>query len=887
MPLQAGTALGHYTITAPLGAGGMGEVYRARDTKLDREVAIKVLPEGFAADRERVARFEREAKSLAALNHPNIATIHGFEQDADTHFLVMELVEGEDLAERLERGPVPVVEAIALFVQIAEGLEAAHEKGIIHRDLKPANLKVSANGRVKILDFGLATAMEPPAAVGGTDMSQSPTMTAAATMRGEIMGTAAYMSPEQARGEPVGKQTDIWAFGCVLGEVLAGRRIFEGEDTVSVLSSVLRQEIDFDDLASGIPYGVRRVVESCLQRSQHDRLRDAGDASLMLRSALERGADDPPVQTGKPSRVFLAGIAVAALVVGALGTLAVQRLQSRPESPQQVRILDIAPPEGDFAHHPAPAISPDGTRVAFWLPEGKDGSVLWLRDLETGAVRELSPTMTRLAGSGVFALPPFWSPDGEALGYFADSSLYRLDLDSETPIELAPTTNPRGGTWSRRDEILFVDNVQSSPKLVSALGGDIEEVVLERDSTLKTWPVFLPDDEHFLITAGGGEIGDEAWLANLEGQVVSVLDTIESRLDFANGYVFFVDRDTLFARRLDLAAAELSESRHRIVDGVGFSDGGGWARSFSVAASGELVFSGGTLVPTAQLTWIDRSGQVLGTLGEPGESNSFVMSPDERTVVVEQHRPRLTPHFHLWNLDVSSNTLSRLITAPDDGSDYWVDMEPVWSPDGRFLLFSTFPGISMLSMPGREVRQVSELGWATSVGPKGEVALLRTVGANDQLSIRVLSLADGAIEAWLDRNANDSEAMFSPDGRWVAFVSDASGSREVYVRPFRGPGREVQISFGGGSWPLWRGDGRELFYIRNDGMLMAVGVETDREGWGSELAQELFQAGIFSFDSMPQYWPSPDGKRFLVNRAVEGAVPRTLSVVLNWQELVQ
>ncbi|HWI20658.1 MAG TPA: protein kinase, partial [Vicinamibacterales bacterium] len=605
MSLAPGSRIGVYDITAPLGEGGMGQVWRATDTTLGRQVAIKILPDAFAADPERLARFEREAKTLASLNHPHIAAIYGFEKSSGIHALVMELVEGEDLSQRISRGAIPIDEALPIAKQIAEALEAAHEQGIIHRDLKPANIKVRSDGTVKVLDFGLAKAVEPPAASGVTAMN-SPTLSVHATQAGIILGTAAYMSPEQAKGRHVDKRADIWAFGAVLFEMLTGTRAFPGEDLTDTLAAVVRAEPDWTRLPAGLSPAVVVYLKRCLTKDPKQRPQAIGDVRLALEGAFETPASPATHTTTSSSRgrlPWMVATAAAALGMIALALPAVRHLRETPSDAPEMRV-DIVTPDTDTPLQFA--LSPDGRSIVF-VASGDGLQRLWLRPLDQTEARPLPGTEG--------ASYPFWSPDSRSIAFFATNALLRLDLAAGTPNRVAPLTGiSNGGSWGQDGTILFSRQLAGPLLRVAAAGGDPVPVTAldpPRQSTHRH-PQFLPDGRHFLFQADGEPEARGIYLGSLEGGVPKRLTASDSGGAFLPpDRVVFVQGGTLLARRLDLAAGLLTGEAFTLVGRVGvdsFGRGG-----FAVSDSGAVAYRGADRAQ--QLTWIDRTGKAEGGEG--------------------------------------------------------------------------------------------------------------------------------------------------------------------------------------------------------------------------------------------------------------------------------
>jgi Tol biopolymer transport system component len=890
LALTPGTRLGVYAVTTPIGEGGMGQVYRATDTTLGRQVAIKILPDAFAADPERLARFEREAKTLASLNHPHIAAIYAVEKSAALHALVMELVEGDDLSQRIARGPIPLDEALPIAKQITEALEAAHEQGIIHRDLKPANIKVRADGTVKVLDFGLAKAMEP-AAGSSPRMSMSPTITTPAmTHAGMILGTAAYMSPEQARGKTVDKRSDIWAFGAVLYEMLAGRRAFEDEDVSMTLSKVLQGEPDFDALPSTVPARVSQALRVCLRKDPKQRVGDIRDVRLALEGAFETAA--PPSTPASPSsasrgRVAWMVAAVTGLMAIALAIPAVRYLrETLPLAPPETR-LEIVTPATD--QRTSFALSPDGRQIIF-VASGDGESRLWLRSLATTTAQPLAGTEG--------ATYPFWSPDGRSVGFFAGGELQRLDLGGGAPHALAPATNGSGGTWSADGVILFAPSRTARLMRVAATGGaSVAVTTLAPKQQGHHSPFFLPDGRRFLFYALGAPDVDGVYLGALDGGVPvrltpsdgvgglylpAVLDSAEALR--RGGWLLWARAGTLAAQRLDLNRRTLTGEPVTLADGV---------LSASVATPGLVAYRTGAN-SRRQLIWVDRTGTARGTVGDPDGNNLQQprVSPDGRRVVVAR---TVQGNQDLWLLDGAR--MSRFTFDPAQ------DRFPVWSPDGtRIVFYSGRTGSGDLYQKlatgaGAEERLVAsdQFKWATSWSAAGRFLLYDSIDPQTNADLWVVPMVgDHTPSVFLKTPFREAWGAFSPDGRWVAYESAESGRAEIYIRPFVPPGAagtvagpaagEWQVSAAGGIHPVWRPDGKELYYVNPAGAMMAAPITVTGATLAPGAPEVLFPTHIVGggvdVQQGRQYDIAPDG-RFLINTELDSAAA-PITLLQNW-----
>jgi len=673
MPLVSGTQLGHYKIQSLIGMGGMGEVYRAVDTKLEREVAVKVLPAALATDPERLARFEREAKVLAQMNHPGIASIHGVEDCA----LIMELVPGPTLADRIKQGPIPAEEAEAILLQIADALEYAHERGVIHRDLKPANIKIDPEDKVKILDFGLAKALTDPAAsIAGSpgDLTNSPTRTVGATVAGAILGTATYMAPEQARGKKVDKRADIWAYGVIAWEMLTGEHLFQGDDTVQVLSNVLQQPVDLER----VPAKFRKLLGRCLDRNPKDRLRDIGEARFLLEEPQIINSAQAESLPHKPSTKSLWPVVAGVLSVAVLGLGYIAYRHTREETPR-VQRFSVLPPENVSRkdYHNIPQISPDGRRIVMtMLTDGQASPSLWLRDLDSLAGRILQGT------SG--ASFPFWSRDSRWVGFFADNKLKKIDVTGGPALTLCDTPQGRGGSWNQ-DDVIVYGRINSSLFRVPAAGGTpvaLTEPDAAEGEFSHRWPWFLPDGRHFLYTARSGDaqkthIYADAIDAKPRVKTRKEIVAADSNAVYASGYLLFVRERTLMAQPFDTSKLETAGDAVPIAEQVDYFSQQGLGH-FSVSRNGTLVFTSGAGGGNKkQLTWFDRNGKSGGSVGMPADTSWSSISPDGSTVATD--RADETGGHDIWLHDLARLTDTRFTFGP--GANVFPGVVPGWQPD--------------------------------------------------------------------------------------------------------------------------------------------------------------------------------------------------------------
>ncbi|HVL69473.1 MAG TPA: protein kinase [Vicinamibacterales bacterium] len=865
MPLTPETRLGSYEIVAPVGAGGMGEVYRARDTKLNRDVAIKVLPELFARDADRLMRFEREAQALAAVNHPNIAQVFGVLEAPAA--LVMEFVDGEDLSQRIGRGPVPLEETLPIARQIAEALEAAHEHGIVHRDLKPANIKVRPDGTVKVLDFGLAKAMDPAAAVAAPVMN-SPTFTSPAmTQMGVILGTAAYMAPEQARGKAVDKRADIWAFGLILHEMLTGRPMFSGEDASDVLAAVLRQEIEWQALPDATPAGVRRLLERCLDRDPKQRLRDIGEARVALAAPVAADAAATlPRRSGsrwrEPVAWITAAAAVAALLVGAPWR------RSAPAPREGAVALTLGLTGGAWGS-PAPVVSPDGRSLLSAKEDERGVMQLWLRAMDSFAERPVR-------GTSGLALPVSvsWSPDGEHIAFVAERRLKRLSLSGGSATILADQALARGVAWTRGGSILFTQARQGAGFMgplsaVAATGGPVTTVTATTAGSHR-WPSALPQPHRFLFTASP-QTGHE-------GVHVGTVGSTETRLllpeysgaAYAAGYLLHQRGDEIVAQPFDLERLALHGKPTVLVDGVGGRSTIGLA-AFS-ATDSALVYV--TTAADLELVSISSTGAAR-TLAALPRSSNFALSPDDRKVAYVSSSDEVAG-TDIWVRNLDDGTSVRLSRGPE------FDNSPAWSADGQRIAFRSDTRILLTPAAGGgtfEDLLREPLAGLDALGnwtPDGAWLLAELVNPESRRDLYLVDVKTRQARPLLVTPASERNGSISPDGQWLAYVSDVSGAEEVYVQALHS-GTPRQVSSGGGGDPLWSADGATLYFASRE---RVFGVRVlDRETL--QLASPEL---LVTMPSLRDYAPVADGSRFLVTRWTK---PSEIRMLLNWTELLK
>ncbi|HVT47416.1 MAG TPA: protein kinase [Vicinamibacterales bacterium] len=832
-PRAAGQQFGPYRLQELLGRGGMGEVYRARDTRLSRDVALKFLPEAFSAAPDRLARFEREARLLASLNHPHIAAIYGVEDSSAGHALVMELVEGPTLADRLARGPVPVSEALSIAKQIAEAIESAHDQGIVHRDLKPANIKVRLDGTVKVLDFGLAKAIEPPGPPAPPASEASTTIGAGITESGVILGTAAYMSPEQARGQRVNAQTDIWAFGCVVYEMLTGRVAFGGATLTDTLAAVIDREPDWTALPRSTPGAVVRLLHRALEKNPARRLHAIADARLDLEEAPEAttvpavGVTTAP----RPRRALMIGAATIGLilVLGAAAML-LMRGESSAASRTPTRLSIAAP--GQVTPQTSVAVSPDGRRLAFVSTDTSGRSMLWVRDLDALTPHVLTGTED--------AAHPFWAPDGSAIGFLAGGKLKRVDATGGRVLTLADVTTRNGAAWSRTGVILFTPQA-GVLATVPDTGGPVSTVRAGQDAGV--WPSFLPDGRHFLFFRYGPDAVRGVYVGSLDDHTSKRVLATDYQASFAapDSLLFVRGDGLLFAQHFDLTRLALTGAPTAVAEGV-------WtfreAARVSASAGGSVIAYINATLANTELAWFDRTGRPIGIVGDPGpyQNQGPRIAPDATRVAVA----RGAAGGQIWVTRLADNTAMRLTLQPGAA-------EPIWSDDASRILFqwARGPAESVVS-----VQDASGNGPATDVGaigtghvwdwsPDGRRIVFGKLVPGQAVGLWVLPVgANGAAVPFADSRFNETQAQIAPDGRWIAYTSYESGRDEVYVDSFPTAGNRRQISVGGGMQPRWRRDGSELFYLSPDQILMAVPVTTTPGRFDAGRARPLFRTQI-------------------------------------------
>ena len=905
MSLTVGTRIGLFEVTGSLGAGGMGEVYRARDTRLDREVALKVLPDTFTEDPDRVARFEREAKVLASLNHPNIGGIHGLEEadGGKSRALVLELIEGPTLADRIAQGPIPVADALPIARQIAEALEAAHEQGVIHRDLKPANVKVKADGTVKVLDFGLAKAFQPDATDPGLSMSPTMSLTAAATQMGMVIGTAAYMAPEQASGKVVDKRADVWAFGVVLHEMLTGRRLFGGEDVSHTLAYVLTKDIDWGSLSRDTPDTVRGLLRRCLERDPKKRLRDIGEARIAL-DAPESPSNPQPTDIGasparrvRPRPVGIAIWACSVLVALAAGLVA-SRVFWPPAQPSPgpkrftltLPDTDVLPRQlGDLL-----ALSPDGRTLVY------NAERLGVQQLFRRPIGQFEAVP--IAGTEG-ARDPFFSPDGQWVGFRVGSLLQKVALAGGPPQPL--TALPRGGTrgadWGADDMVVYGLFLDGPLMQIPAAGGEPTPLFTPEDQRVSWYPQVVPDSDAviFTLTDGGQSAGELHLLHRETGAHRTLVPNAAAGRVSSTGHLVFVRSGALWAVPFDHATLEIVGTPAPVVEGVRVESGR--AVQYATADDGSLVYIPGVVSSTGDrsLVWVNREGVEEGLTLSPRDYETLSLSPDGlRAAVVAGGDGG---NLDIWVSELARGTLTRLTTQPGD------DTHPLWSPDGRRVAFmSREDGRATVYRQaadgsGTAERLLSDALMTEFVpydwSPDGQTLFLTAVSPETGRDIGMVSSdGSGTWEPLVQTSADEESPAISPNGRWLAYASRESGRSEVYVQRFPEILGRQQVSVGSGYRPQWSEDGQELFYLRAPvgppTAVVRVTVEpTDSDPPALDFGTEevLFDWRYYSGPSPRQFYDlSPDGQRFLMitsgNAGDAGSGRAEINVVLDWFE---
>ena len=898
MPLAAGTKLGPYEIVSPLGAGGMGEVYRARDTRLARTVALKILPTELSEHAEAKQRFEREARAISSLNHPHICTLHDVGHQGGIDYLVMEYLEGMTLAARIARGPLPLDEVVKYGVEICEGLEKAHRNGVVHRDLKPANIMLTKAG-AKLMDFGLAKASALGASPSSSMTVSLPSSASQPlTSQGTLVGTFQYMSPEQIEGRDVDTRSDIFALGAVLYEMVTGKRAFEGKTQASVIAAILvSQPAAMSSLQPGLPLAVDRLVKKCLAKDPDERWQSVADLASELKWVAESPVPPAGSLTGAgPSR--RAWIVSGVLMLLLLASWALMlRDSGKPASTLGTVRFSVYPPEkqeflaeGDQSL----AVSPNGRQLIFAAVDEDGKQYLWLRTVT-------SLTASKIAGTegGAF---PFWSPESKYIGFFAEGKL------KKTPVAGGPTEvvcdvgqGAMGGSWNAQGVILIgSDGTGGNPgrplnRCLASGSGMSPVTTLGKDEVSHRWPLFLPDDRHFLYLSFNGDPQKRmVYVASLDsGPAVHLLST-PFKVAYGARNLFYIHDRALVAQPLQLSPPRLLGDPVVAADHVSATTVPGVA-GFTVSPGGTFAYLSASEPATTQLTWVSRNGNKLSEVGGPASDVSLALSEDGKEAFVgrvvggSENPIAGEAPTNIWRINLANAGRTR-ITFGDRNRDE----NPVLSPDGVHILFASHRGgdavVYEKEISGGSEQQLlpaTENPHPIAWSPDGKYALFHVFGINGRMGLAFTALGgDDKLIPFADAPSNQTQGQFSPDGRWVAYVSDESGRQEIYVTSFPPSEGKWQVSDQGGSQPRWRGDGKELFYLAPEGVLMAVAVKLAPQfsaGKPSALFRlETLRTNVHFYGGMANYAPSRDGQRFLINRVVKGTGLSPINVVLNW-----
>ena len=883
MPLQTGTKLGPYEIQGAVGAGGMGEVYRARDTRLERTVAIKVLPQHLSDNPALKQRLEREAKSVSNLSHPNICTLYDVGEQEGAAFLVLEFLEGETLEKRLARGPLPAEQLLRLAIEITDALEKAHKQGIIHRDLKPANIMLTKTGS-KLMDFGLAKLADQPAPVAAA-LSELTAENRKLTAEGTIMGTFQYMPPEQLEGREADARTDLFALGMVIYEMATGKPAFTGRTRASLIASILTSEPpSISTLQPMTPPALERVVKTCLAKDPDERFQTAHDLNLQLRWILEGGSQAgvaAPVVAHRRHREWTAwGAAAALLLISGAAGFGYWKLATAPAPVYRASI--VAPEKTHFnllAGGGPVVLSPDGRQIVFGATTPEGLNQLWVQNLDSMVARPLAGTES--------SSYPFWSPDGRFIGFFAGNKLKKIEASGGPPQSLCDVSEGRGGSWSQEGVILY--GLRDGPLFkVSAAGGAATQLTkfdASRREGTHRWPWFLPDGRRFLYMAGPTGNDNQAntiFLGSLDSEEKKLVVNASSSPQYASGYLLFRREASLMAQPFDPKRGQTSGDAFPIADQVRF-DAGVSRGIFSASENGILVYQTGTAQSGSQMLWLDRTGKNIGLVGSVGLNYTLRVAPDAQRLAVSAFDTG-SSNLDVWVYEVARGIKTRFTF------DAARDLFPVWSPDGTQVAFSAerdakrrlFVKRADGSAPEELLLDSQAQDSPTDWSPDGKYLAFwhRESLTKTGYDIWILPMTgERKPYPFLQGEFNESEAMFSPDGRWMAYVSDESGRTEVYVAPFPGPGGKWQASTAGGRTPHWRKDGRELYYLAPDDKMMVVDAGEKGAGLQLGIAHALFQAHVPPLNSM--YDVSRDG-RFLMNSIGEDKTATPLTLVVNW-----
>lgn len=880
MALSAGTKLGPYEISAPLGAGGMGEVYRARDIRLDRDVAIKILPAHLSSDAQFRERFEREARAISSLNHPHICVLYDVGEQEGIHYLVLEHLEGESLSQRLDRGPLPIAQVLAFGIQIAEALERAHKQGVVHRDLKPGNIMITKDG-VKLLDFGLAKPM--PGAAATSAMSMTVSRNEPLTAQGTIVGTFQYMAPEQLEGRDADPRSDLFALGCVLYEVAAGKRPFEGKTQASVAAAILATEPPpISSVQPLTPPAFERVVKVCMAKDPEERWQTAHDVRLQLKWIAEGGSQAgvaAPVAAHRKHREWTAWIIAAVFLLAAIAAGSAYWITVSAPKPV-VRTAILLPDKANFTmmgRNGAPAISPDGTKIAFVAM--RDGQkAIWLRDLSSSEAKPIPGTEDGYA--------PFWSPDGRYLAYFGQQKLKKIAINGGAPEVLCDAEDARGGTWGSKNVILFTPTRFSPIYAVPGSGGTPVPVTNLGQTLSHRWPHFLPDGDHFLFVStptGSASPDSRVMLGSLKDKSQKVIQDAAYNVEFSEGKLFFPRDGTLNVQPFDVKTGEISGEAVPISTDIQMDSLFSHAL-FSVSPSGMLIYAPGSVSGLAELAWFDHKGKQIAITGESGLYIELAISPDESKVVAVEFK---RSNIDLWVFELARGIHTRLTTA---GANRY----PLWTPDGRSVIYGSSNQSSALSLYRKavdgesapELLASAKAGLIpTDVSRDGRFVAITTSSPENKQDIVIMPLSgDHKLTPFMQTQFNERAARFSPDDKWMAFSSDESGRYEIYLAPFPNGGRKWQVSNAGGGTPLWSRDGKEIYFIARDNTIMAATIAMVNGEPRIGIPAPLFKAHPRNFD-FGVYDVTRDG-RFLISSAPdESTAPLTL--ISNWPALVK
>ena len=874
MPLAPGEKVGPYEVVSQLGEGGMGEVYRANDSRLHRAVALKVI--GLAgSDGDRLRRFEQEARSIAALNHPNIIAIYDVGTHHEVPFLVTELLEGETLRERLNRGPIPVRKAIEIATQIAQALSAAHERGIVHRDLKPENIYLTRDGHTKLLDFGLAKEQASEAAAGAT-------VTNAQTTPGTVMGTVGYMSPEQVRGMPADHRSDIFSFGTLLYEMLSGKRAFTGGSSVETMHAILNDEPpEIDITTTRIPPGLERIVRHCMEKNPGDRFQSARDLSFAL-AALSGSETSLAVPAQKAQLDHKLRYWAIACAVVALAVLTGWALLRSPSAGRDTRMEFAIPTQGEVSQQ---AISADGTMLAYVSPGETGEYAIFVQ--RVGSMQAL-----KLAGTEG-ASYPFFSPDDEYVAFFAAGRLKKIPVGGGNPVVLASVLSPRGGSWGRKNVIIYAPDASGALWRVDADGSNIspltDKIYTTADGSHR-WPLFLPDGNHFLFWGGNfderrNDPNTGIYLSDLEARQKKELVACMSTAGYAHENLFYVDeKGSLVAVGYKPGSSTITGKPRVIAEQVGVNPSTYWA-AFSIAENLTLVYHTGVGAPLSQLTWVDRAGKELGKIGEPGIIANPAISPDQTRISFDLANRR-EKNIDVWTYNLQKNTSARFTFDPSE------ETTGAWSRDGKTIAFRSIGNSQVLRLKASNGLQpdkglanmpkdASDL-LANSWSPDDRSILATVEMTKGGSSLVLISVPDGKQTTFLEGGAKRN-GQISPDGKWVAYESNETGDWEVFITTYPIAGGKLQVSRTGGRQPRWRGDGKEIFYVDPRGILTAVPVTTE-PGLSTGAPTDLFAMNsrpYISSTDLFMYDVTRDGTRFIVDRYFRPMSVPPLNIVLN------